>query len=328
MKKYKNIVFSFVRVSDNSMVASVRIARYVAAYLQSPIVDQTNIGEWTAPGTKLDALVIINGAYGFCKCLPELAMLVGKARRIIWVQNDYSIVPPKTDSAGVSPFRAAFRERHQAGLPDMDFWSTCSEWALRKGSSYVNWNMLTFDTSYDPRVVASRRKKATDTLLYYGSYRDGSGKSSRVPLFDRYFKSPVANTVISSPVDRFALRYPECEHVGAIRENFYEDLGTHGLGLYIEDRKSSENFHSPANRFYEMLSAGLPMVFQPECGGMLRQAGFDPSPYVVEKARDIQRMMKNREDIGREQREKWISDYHGRLMSQMMIAYVQLEIEL
>jgi hypothetical protein len=96
--------------------------------------------------------------------------------------------------------------------------------------------------------------------------------------------------------------------VPAITEDFFDVLGTHGLGLYIEDRKSSEEFHSPANRFYEMLSAGLPMVFMPESGSMMRKAGFNPEPYSVSNQRDVKRMMAQREDIGKKQREEWVLD--------------------
>jgi hypothetical protein len=328
MPRANSIVFSFVRISDNSMVASIRILKYVAAHLKLPEVDYQNIRQYD--GAELDVLYIVNGAYGFCKCLPELAALVKTARRIVWIQNDYSIIPPKIESEGISPFRAAFRERHEAGKPHMDFWSTCEEWSQRKGSSYVNWNMLTFDKDFSEKRITQRRgSSASKTLLYYGSYRDGSGKSSRVPLFDRYFAEPTVATTISSPAKQFAERYPKCTHVGPILDNFYNVLGTNGLGLYIEDRKSSENFHSPANRFYEMLSAGLPMVFQQECGPMLRKAGYDPAPWVVEKARDVAKFMVDRDKHGLEQRRQWIrGNYHGLLLEQMKSAQVKLEREM
>jgi hypothetical protein len=302
--KKKVAIFSFVRISENSMVASVRIARYLSAVLQAPLVWDETIGDMR----DLDVLVIVNGAYGFSKQLENLSHAITGAKQIVWVQNDYTIIPPRTDGDAKSPFRKAFVDRKADGKPDTSFWSTCHKWSERPGSHYVNWNVLTFDKDYDPKLIAKRRVTATDSLFYYGSYRDGSGKSSRVPLFDRYFKEPAVPTVISSPVDHFKNRFPKVMTHGAITDNFYGVLGTHGLGLYIEDRKSSEEFHSPANRFYEMLSAGLPMVFAQECGGMLRTAGFDPQPFVVTNGAGMKRAMAEREEIGEEQRKRWVLD--------------------
>lgn len=297
-------IFSFVRVSENSMVASVRIARWLHEFLDAPLVWDESIGDMR----DLDTLVIVNGAYGFSKCLEPLSHAILGARQIVWVQNDYTIIPPKDEGDAQSPFRRAFVMRKERGDRPVSFWSTCHKWSERPGSSYVNWNALTFDPKYDPKEITRRRKSASDHLFYYGSFRDGSGKSSRVPLFDRYFKDPRVPTKVSSPVGKFEERYPGIVPMGAITENFYVELGIKGLGLYIEDRKSSEEFHSPANRFYEMLSAGLPMVFAPECGSMLRKAGFNPEPYVARNPREIERLMARREEIGSQQRAEWVPD--------------------
>lgn len=312
-------IFSFVRISERSMVASVRIARWLHEHLDVPLVDDDSIQEG-----KLDTLIIVNGAYGFSKNLAALGSAIERARVVVWVQNDYTIIPPRDEGDASSPFRRAFvLRKEQDKLPTI-FWSTCEKWFSRPGSHRVNWNMLTFDVKFDLRIIAKRRKSSTNTLFYYGSWRDGSGKSSRVPLFERYFRNPYGaelhQTVISSPVEKFRNAYPKCTHVGAITNNFYDVVGGHGLGLYIEDRKSSEEFHSPANRFYEMLSAGLPMVFQPEAGPALRREGHDPTPYVASNARQIEKFMKNREDIGKRQREDWVAPYQRRLIDQVTVA--------
>jgi hypothetical protein len=323
----KTTLFSFVRVSENSMVASVRIARWLQKQIKgAPLVWEADIGDMT----DLDTLIIVNGAYGFSKVLEPLSRAIAGAKNVVWVQNDYTIIPPKTDGDAQSPFRRAFVERKNVGQNDTIFWSTCEKWYSLPGSHYVNWNQLTFDEAYDDKVIAKRRKSSNDALLYYGSYRDGSGKSSRVPIFDRYFKDPAVRTIISSPVDKFQNRYPKIEAMGAINSNFFDFLGGCGMGLYIEDRKSSEEFHSPANRFYEMLSAGLPMVFQPECGSMLRKAGFNPEPYFAKNAIEMKRLMANREDVGKEQRKKWIADapdyFRKNLMKQLNTARKAIDL--
>lgn len=305
-------IFSFVRISENSMVASVRIARWLAHRLQVPLDWQM---ERQSP--PVDVLIIVNGAYGFSKHLEALGDAIQSARVVVWVGNDYTIIPPRDEGDAGSPFRRAFVQRRIDGKLPTIFWHTCEKWFRLPGSQYVNWNMLTFDEAYDLKRIARRRRHATDDLFYYGSFRDGSGKASRVPLFRRYFVEPTVRTVISSPVDKFRNAFPRCEHMPAVTEDFHGMIGQFGLGLYIEDRKSSEEFCSPANRFYEMLSAGLPMVFQPECGPMLRRSGFDPTPFVVENARAVRKMMERREAIGEKQRHEWVRDYRKLLVDQV-----------
>lgn len=318
MAKTKAAIFSFVRLSENSMVASVRIAYWLQAQLKVPMTWEGDIADM-----KPETLIIVNGAYGFSKFLEPLSKAIAEAKNVIWVQNDYTIIPPKTDGDAESPFRKAFVNRKSEGKNDTIFWSTCEKWYERKGSHYVNWNQLTFDEKYDPKKIAKLRKTASDTFFYYGSFRDGSGKSSRVPIFDRYFTAPFTKTVVSSPSDKFEKKYPNITTMGAITDEFYPTLTSHGLGLYIEDRKSSEEFHSPANRFYEMLSAGLPMVFQPESGSMMRKAGFNPEPYYVHKASDVKKFMARREEIGAQQRKDWVqlpSFFRSNLLSQLSTA--------
>ena len=327
----KAAIFSFVKVSENSMVASVRIARHISETFGMPIHVDDHIAD-----KPLDLLVVVNGAYAFSKHLEPFARAVKEAKRVVWVQNDYTIIPPKIESQGVSPFRAAFRERHEAGKPHMDFWTTCEDWQrFTPHSRYVNWNALTFDETAEAKKLTKRRKHSGNSLFYYGSFRGGGGKSSRQVYFDRYFLAPEVETIISSPAKQFRERYTSnnVSHVDAIKSNFYETLAKHGMGLYIEDRMSHERFHSPANRFYEMLSAGLPMVFQPECGTMLRRAGFDPTPYTARNSREVARLMEQREDIRTQQWNDWVykrgsvNQFRDQLNSSMVDAFsVQQEL--
>ena len=329
------MIFSFVGYSENSIIASTRIARYLSEVLKLPVVDHRNIGAYA--GKKLPVLYIVNGAYAFCKCLPELAALIVDAKKLVWIQNDYTIHPPNLVGDAETPFRKAFVTRHAAGKPVV-YWSTCHEFSSKPNSHYVNWNMLTYDPSVDKEQMRRFRKLSYASLLYYGSFRsnagtrkksDGTrvpyvGKNGRDAAFDRYFAEPAVKTVISSPAkDKFQERYGSdmIQYWGPIaREDFTEFLMKQGLGLYIEDRMSHEKFHSPANRFYEMLSAGLPMVFQPESATMLKRAGYDVTPYVVRDAAAVADMMDRRWEIGKAQHHEWSRDYRRELADQLSTA--------
>ena len=293
----KTKIFSFVKCPETSMIASVRIARFVSDTLGIDIVTDETIAD-----EALDTLIVVNGAYAFCKFLEPLGQAIFSAKRVVWVQNDYTIIPPKPDAKAQSPFRKAFVDRREKGKMDTEYWTTCEDWAKLPGSRYVNWNCLTF------REDTHQAKKRGTDLMYYGSFRDGSGKSSRKVYFDRYFASPRVPVTVSSPDKKFAETYKSesVTHVGKIEGSLHEELARHGAGLYIEDRMSHERYHSPANRFYEMLSAGLPMIFQPECGTMLRRAGYNPEPYAASNSMAVERVMSVAlKKWGAEQRDAW-----------------------
>jgi len=304
------IIFSFVKVTPDSMVASTRIATFISKLLEIEICWDTSVAE-----EKRDVLIIIGGAFGFAgsDILAALGKAVEETGRVIWVQNDYTVIPPKDESGAESPFRAAFRNRAQRSLSAVDYWTTVTAmttpgttkgWRIGQGSFYINWNALTFDIDAAERTPPDWFNRARgDSLLYYGSYR-----KDRVKYFNRYFSTPQVKCVLSSPTRKFESG-PSNELVSyepkiPIRMSTY--LAMHGLGLYIEDVKSHAEFHSPANRFYEMLSAGLPMVFQPEATRMMGRAGYDIDPFVVYNNEDVKTMMDRRGHTLEAQRLLWL----------------------
>jgi hypothetical protein len=308
-----NKIFSFVKITEGTRIASTNIAKFISRVLEIPHCHDESVD---ADGP-LETLIIVGGAFGFAgsDILEHLALAIGQARDVIWVQNDYTVIPPKDDSGAVSPFRAAFRERYQrTGQPSVSFWTTC-EFMAKPGlsssghrcgarSAYVNWNALAMD---DREVVPWAERSRKDSMIYYGSYRVGASPgaaASREKYFDRYFTEPAMKSVISSPSDKFGERYDKVHH-----EPKQLDLGAYlrdfGLGLYIEDKKSHDEFHSPANRFYEMLSAGLPMVFQPEARKMLMRAGYDIDDYLAWNSLEVAEFGRKAQEVGLSQHGRW-----------------------
>jgi hypothetical protein len=299
-------IFSFVKVQDSSMIASVRIARFVGDTLSLPICWDESIQD-----EPLDVLVIVNGAYAFSgsSLLEALGRAIREAKRVVWIQNDYTIIPPKDLSGAESPFRKAFRDRYEAKSARVDYWTTCEVMSvpgvsqsghfIGADSFYINWNCLTTEI----RPVKPFADRVLDgMLLYYGSYR-----KERVPYFHRYFTNPSVDILLSSPTKKFEENFsrPRITHETKLAE-LYAFLGECGLGLYLEDKKSHTEFHSPANRFYEMLSAGLPIVFQPEAIRMMKKAGYDIEDWMVWDAAGVATKMEMRAQIVAQQREKWM----------------------
>jgi hypothetical protein len=289
-----SIIFSFIPATETSMVASTKVARFVRDELEIPLVWDETIGEHR----NLDALLIVNGAYAFCKHLEPLSHAILGAKNLIWIQQDYSIVPPINDGEATSPFRKAFVDRRNAGKSHLNYWTTCEkESKATPLSHYINWNCLSMEKK-------KNKHNKNNTLVYYGSFRQG-----RIKHFETYFRNPQCDIVISSPSQKFKHTFTshKIKHCGP-PEDLIAWLSNFGLGLYLEDRKSHSEFHSPPNRFYEMLSAGLPMVFQEQAGFTLRKAGYkEVENYAVRTALDVARKMDTRENIGAQQSEMWYS---------------------
>lgn len=301
-----NAIFAFSKPTTSGTVASARLANFVSEQLQLPVYWDEKIAKgW-------DILYVVAGAYAFCNALEHIAVAIEKSKRVIWIQNDYTIVPPKAESQAESPFRKAFRIRREKGLPDIDYWTTIGPLSFKTPNSrYINWNMLAWEPLTDAEYKAVEHHKER-AVLYYGAFRQ-----NRLKTFDKFFGMKDIPWAISNNTDRFEQRYPHLQGrvVKSIpRDCFREYLAQHTLGLYIEDDKSHKEFHSPANRFYEMLGARLPMVFQKEAVGMLSEAGLDVRPWVADTEKGLLYMLNRAKEFGDAQRNLFYDDYMKQLV--------------
>lgn len=256
----RSAIFSLLPVRRGSTIASIRIGCWLSTQLGIPLHDDDTI---LSEGD-LDNLFIINGSTLYCKHLPEIAEAVLRARNVIWIQNDYTLPPPKAQSDAQSPFRRAFAQRNLTP----HYWTTCQRHAGATGqSAWVNWNCLAY------RAGAPRATLQNARTIYYGAYRENRAES-----FTHMVRlAPQLNLSISST----SAKFPAGLLVPPFREDLYASLADYGMGVYAQDKKSIHGMHSPATRFYEMLSVGLPMVFTADCVDTMRHYGYDVAPYVL-----------------------------------------------
>lgn len=325
------VMFSFLKNHPGSIIPSQRIARLVAERLKLKIYWDEPIQE-----KRIDVLFIVNGAYAFSESLQALGEAVLRAGRIVWIQNDYTIIPPINDGKAETPFRRAFVERRERGKSHLEYWTTCEkESRLTPLSSYVNWNALTW-APRNPSWIKAKRREGHKDLLYYGSYRHASGHSSREKYFDRYLSIDDKSMPISisspgrgdKPNEKFVTRFPHATHTGKIKGDFHEEIASHGSGLYIEDQRSHREFHSPANRLYEMASVGLPMIFQIESIAMLKKAGMDFSEWMALTSEKVLELHKDRHAIHIDQQHLMRKiDHIGMMGEQFATAIKKLEAD-
>jgi hypothetical protein len=283
-------IFTYVKPSDTATMFSHRIAKYVSEKLDAPLCSDETIGK-----SDLDTLIVIAGGSAFCGCRDALGRAVLRSERVIFCTNDYKSKLPLSDSAARSPYRRAFVKRARAGMAPIDHWSIVPERAaVTPGSALVNWNMLAWYPAFEWRGTRP-------TLFYYGSMRKG-----RESKFDHWFSSPYRQTVISNRSGKFETRYPQCAHLDAPYSDLHDLLCEHGAGLYLVDGEST----APADscRFYEMLGAGMPMLFDTDSVAPMMAAGYDVAAHSVGEPSDVRRLMSARRDVAAAQ-SQWRADF-------------------
>lgn len=289
----KTAVFSFNPPTPDGSLANARTATFLSDTLKSPLICGPEIQD----ATDLDVLFLVAGVFMYCRVLPQVAKAIESAKHLVWVQNDYTIRPPLADGNAESPFRFAFRKRRMEGKSDVNYWTTMLKASqLTPASAYINWNAMAFE----PELVPTTPMERQQAVIYYGADR-----AQRQIYFDRYFRNQEAPLVISSfqkSMGRFA---DDADVIPAWRRTeFHDKLRGYEMGLYLEDKTSHREFTSPATRFYEMLSCGVAMVFQPEAIPMLAHAGYAVGPYAAQPG-DLPKLLSNARDIAAAQWAAW-----------------------
>lgn len=292
-------IFMYVKPSATATMSTHQIGMFVSKELDQPIT-------WTEDIAKedLDTLIIVAGGAVFCECRDALGRAILRSERVIYVSCDYVSKLPAVQSKAQTYYRKAFRLRHKRGMRPIDHWSTVE--ARSKDtpkSALINWNAL----GWNPTFGWNSKNK---TLLYYGSWR-----KNRIPTFDRYFIIPTVDTIVANNSGRFEARYPACTHTTMSRAELSGWLATGGLGLLIEDPISYQEYMSPPCRFYEMLGAGIPMVFETASVKMFSRHGYDISNACIECPKELPAVMQRRRAIAASQ-SQWRRDYIKELKAQ------------
>ncbi len=311
----KSAVVSFLKCNGRSMIASVRIASFIAETLGLDLIDTEEkcLAALHRQEFRYETLIVVNGPSAFLpwvELLGELCRAIS-TKRIVWVMNDYTIYPP-------TQMRKVLNERK-----DLEFevwgtlpvfppkWQGLAIWTRfpKEANAYINFNSLT----YAPLPLVEPTK---DGLMYYGAFRDG-----RKDEFVKYFSTKKYHVHISTSqraVEKFETEcfdHTDTQFTFFPKWDSFADLQDYKATLYIHDKFSTQYFCSPANRFYECLSAGVAMFFDESCVKTMEQDTFkfDVRPYVVKNADDVQEKLLYWKRIRNDQRANWCHDFIGDL---------------
>jgi len=166
---------------------------------------------------------------------------------------------------------------------------------------YMNWNKL----SYNPIPFGV---PLYEGVLYFGAFR-----KKRAAYFEKYLGIDATdfypvNVSSNKKSLKLFLDMNPCLDEFSKPEQLLPFLQQFKMMVYMEDTPSHTLYNSPANRFYECISAGLPMVFDINTVHTFEEAGYDVNKFVVQEARDIPYFLSIWEKC-RDEQLQWRRDY-------------------
>ena len=272
MVRSRLAVLNFMKCENlDTHVASNRIAVWLARHLSgSNFVDFIDRPE-RCTQKKYDAVLVVNGPFGFCNFREQALALLEMQEKIVWISNDIAIEVPSQV------------KRLMAGR-SVAYWAAHDNFKGWVNHKYVNWNALTFVPGRDWREPKYRG------VAYYGAWRE-----DRVDDFKKYLGPDVPYPVFVSSsvkgITQFKRMNRKIQPFNM--DNLIRDFGAFETTIYIEDEKSHQVYSSPANRFYECLSSGVLQLFDGACLGTFKRAGIDVTRWLVNGPDDVPQFRAN-----------------------------------
>ena len=300
-------VMHFTKCSPASTMASGRIATFIEKQLKDLGMEVELIHDEKSAyhsSDKHELMFVVNSPFGFCDWRREAIELVGNSDGIIWVQNDYAIKPP-------SQFK-------KNSIQIDETWTTCTD-TLEKGNArYIDWNKLTYNER-----VAEMKTDASHVipgLLYFGAFRQG-----RISSFEKYLNTVKYQTRVStSPKNRDKFMAMNTHRTIKYYEPFSNilQLQRFQTSIYIEDDGSHGKNHSLANRFYEMLSAGLAICIDESASGIFKAYDLPKwEDFVVDSDWNVREVVKqHHKEWSKKQGKLWKRDYISELSESLILA--------
>lgn len=284
-------IVSFIKIPehDSSTVATVRLTKYIATRLARKGFDVSLIDckEKCSP-KRYDALITVNGVFLFCSFRQQYAALVMSNNRHVWIGQDYN---PSMWIPSVAGFdiKSKFYGKSDATLIAAYQRKTSNHCKIPK-YKYLNWNQLTHVPNMSEQIPS------VPGVMYYGAFRE-----HREVYFQKYFCDAPYALNLSAPTSKHLAKFKKI----APSANFFQfekqiqqEAGRFECAIYIEDTYSHVGtktgiYSSPANRFYEYLSAGVLTFFDKSTKGTFDIAGIDISPWIVDSKFELKEKMKN-----------------------------------
>lgn len=275
-------------LKNYSIQASNRIAWYVINKLKEvPGLNVTYCSEESEVANlpdNIDVMWYIQGVASFCGYVHLLKDLTRRSKFLVSCKNDHNHASIPTqlnqvtrdEGLGIPVVLISTLEADSNGLQKnthIDF----------DRSMFLNWNQLTYN-ELEPVPYEE------DALFYHGAFRD-----DRKLKFQRFFDTSKFRVVVSStsgPAQRKFLEVdPNIEMIPKSLD-LMKDLRRYKASLYIQDKRNDTKYGCPANRFYECVSAGVPMLFEERSRMTLEKAEikFEENYFVADSSDIVKKL--------------------------------------
>lgn len=256
---HKTVIINPTKCTPGSTIASSRIATFLADLTGGHLMHSED-----TVATEAETVIVVNGLWGFCAFRDQAWSLIERATKVIYVANDYAITTPK--AVKTRPYlRLANYDNADGHAPHV----------------YINWNKLTFNktpANWMPRPTSPN-------IFYFGAHRE-----DRITSFKKYFTQGQRPYGLS--IGTSAKAWPKFQAYGRDIDHL-KDIdpmvtpSRFAASLYLEDDTTHTHYHSPANRYYEMLSSGTFILFDGACRSTFERTGINIDPWIVNSPNDI-----------------------------------------
>jgi hypothetical protein len=221
-----------------------------------------------------------NHQYFGSEILNKVAEKLGSVKRTVFFMDDYQSPPP-------TQLRKAVLDASNILITNIQ--DVSNRRCLNHFQpEFVDLNKLSF------HLLSLKDPLYKRSFIYWGSYRKG-----REDYYYKYFKPNLYPTYVSSSIrghKKFESAYLDYRYLEKL--NLPDDLQKYGFTVYMKDDKQPKI--CPANRFYESISAGLPIFFERNC---LQDFENVPEAYIMDSPENIP--LNNLNQIQVEQRKLW-----------------------
>ena len=316
-----DMVFHLTKCSETSMVASARIARFIAGTLGIPLVHTVDQLQWaseTSAEFGLGKFILVNSPTGFADAAmrEHCAIFAHLAEDAIFVQNDYKMRPP-SQCKSVPLKMYGSHKGESSNYYGMRLWSTVPDIQGPNRVSYINWNTLTFSPPEKPVPFDDR----IEGLVYWGALR--KGREERLAnLLNDLGDSVIISTAPQS-IKKFEPYLPNARYMKPFK-NLNSDLTNFKTTLYTQDEASDTLYCSPANRFYEAVAAGVAIIIDSKCVNTFEEAGLvGYEGFIARDSFDVEDMLDDAEAIAKQQRQLWFKPYKDALSERLFDLYLE-----
>lgn len=276
-----NIVLNPQKCTKTSITASNKIATWISDLLKIDLVDDEHLSARYV-NYDIDTVYAVNGMFGFCKFREDFYKICQKAKKVVWIGNDYALRIPKQIKELPTLERIA----------QYDNFDNMSNHKMCDFNKLLAWN-------------GTKTPYSIEGLFYFGAFRDGREPSFRHWFSDSAF--PIHLSTSGKNMDKFLDINPNLKMYEA-NGDIKKMLPLFQSSIYIEDETTHNVLMTPANRFYECIGSKILLFYDKKTQNTLTHAGFWDEDFSVSNIDEVKEKLQDYDNL----REKQIKMFEGK----------------